>query len=197
MALASNGSHHSAAVSWVKLHAVTKKKTFKIGYGLRLNSQFGTDLYYITAPAKLTIEPKNIDTFFVKSPQNNAFNLSINLQYTLKEKIDFGFNIDALGAAFGKNISGKYISNQSALTGTEHSASPTKFNLLLVGDNDIGMLNSEFYLRYWFTNKLAIRGGASFLFTEYTTSSKLRLDNDRWRYKAMQGMLAISFSPFR
>jgi hypothetical protein len=197
LGLSSNGSHHAGALSWVKFHSIIKKRTFKIGYGARLNSQFGSDLNYITAPANLTGKLENIDTFFVSSPQNNSFNLSINLQYTIKNIFDIGFNIDAVGASFGSSVNGKYISNQSDMNNTKQTASPTKINLLLVGDNDIGMLNSEFYLRYWLTNKIAIRGGASFMFTEYTTTSKLRLNNNRWRHKAMQGLIGITFCPLR
>lgn len=197
LGLSSNGNHHVGAISWVKFHSITKKRAFKIGYGARLNSQFGSDLNYITAPANLTGKLENIDTFFVSSPQINSFNLSINLQYTIKNKFDIGFNIDAVGVSFGRNVNGKYISNQSNFNNTKQAASPTKINLLLVGDNDIGMLNSEFYFRYWLTNKIAIRGGASFMFTEYTTSNKLRLDNNRWRHKAMQGLIGFTFCPFR
>lgn len=197
LTLSSNGNHHATAISWVKFHTISKKGNFKIGYGVRINSQFGKDLTYITAPAKLTVKPENIDTFIVSSPQNNSINLSINLQYSFKNKLDLGFNIDALGASFGGKVNGKYVSHQSSNNGTTHSASPTSFNLLLVGDNDIGMLNSEFYFRYWFNKKFALKAGASFLFTEYTTSHKFRLDNNRWRHKAMQGLIGITFSPFR
>ena len=59
------------------------------------------------------------------------------------------------------------------------------------------MLNSELYFRYWFNQKWAIRAGATFLFTEYTTDKKLRLDNDRWRNKSLMGLVGITFSPFR
>ncbi len=62
--------------------------------------RWGKDLYYITAPAKLTskqtgpqvlfskIYTENVDTFYVPKAQNNFVNVSINLQYTIKEKFD-------------------------------------------------------------------------------------------------------------
>lgn len=209
LALGANANQYCAALSWVKFHSITQKKRFKIGYGVRFTTQGGKDLYYVTAPAILTSKQtgpqvlfsetyqENIDTFFVSKSQNNLLNISINLQYTIKEKFDIGFNIDAVGFTFGGKTTGKYIAYQSADNGTQQTASPTSLNLLLVSDNDIGALNSELYFRYWFNQKWAVKTGATFLFTEYTTNNKLRLDNDRWRNKALMGLVAITFSPFR
>lgn len=209
LALSTSGNQYSGALSWVKFHSITKKQRFKIGYGVRFTGQGGKDLYYTTAPAILTSKQtgpqvlfseifyENVDTFFVSKSQNNSLNISINLQYTIKEKFDIGFNIDAAGFSFGGKTTGKYIAYQSSETGSTQSAVPTSYNLLLVSDNDIGMLNSELYFRYWFNQKWAIRAGATFLFTEYTTDKKLRLDNDRWRNKSLMGLVGITFSPFR
>ncbi len=210
VALSSNGNQFSGALSWVHFNAITKKKRFKIGYGLRFTSQFGNNLNYVTAPAKITskqtgpqvlfskIYTENIDTFFVTSTQHNSLNISINLQYTFKQKLDVGFNIDAVGLSFGAKTDGKYISYQDNLKNkSTQSAKPTSLNALLVSDNDIGSLNSELYLRYWFNKHFAIKAGATFLFTEYTTSNKLRLDNNRWRNKALMGMIGITYTPFK
>lgn len=208
LAISSNINQHSLALSWVKYHPVTNKQRFKIGYGVRFTAQESKQLYYVTAPAILTskqtgpqvlfspIYYENVDTFYVSKSQNNLLNVSINLQYTIKKKIDIGFNIDVAGISFGSNTTGKYIAYQSLDNGTQQTASPTKYNLLLVSDNDIGGLNSELYIRYWINPKWAIKAGATFLFTEYTTNNKLRLDNNRWRNKALMGLLGISFSPF-
>jgi hypothetical protein len=209
LALSTSGNQSSGALSWVKFHSITKKKRFKIGYGIRFTSQVGKNLHYVTAPAIITskqtgpqvlfskIYYENVDTFFVSNAQNNLLNLSINLQYTIKGKFDIGFNIDAVGLSFGGKTTGKYIAYQSTDNGNIQTAAPTSYNLLLVSDNDIGGLNSELYFRYWFNQKWAVRAGASFLFTEYTTNAKLRLDNDRWRNKSLMGLVGITFSPFR
>jgi hypothetical protein len=209
LALSTSGNQNAGALSWVHFHSVTKNQKFKIGYGLRFTAQSGNKLYYTTAPAILTSKEtgpqvlfskiywENVDTFYVSHAQNNLLNISINLQYTLKNKLDIGFNIDAAGLSFGKKVNGKYISYQSSQSNSVHQASPTSANLLLVSDNDIGALNSELYARYWFKPKWAIKAGATFLFTEYTTHHKLRLDNDRWRNKVLMGMIGITYSPFR
>jgi len=52
-----------------------------------------------------------------------------------------------LGFSFGGKQTGSYINGNMGQTVT---AKPTSFNILLVGNNDQGSLNLEFYLRYFF-----------------------------------------------
>jgi len=201
----SAGGGFSGALSYNSLYGVGKSKRFKIGWGARLTSFSGKDLNYYTAPAKLTsgeIGPQviflenvltNIDTLKLTKAQTNALNLSIHLQYSLK-KIDVGFNIDAVGATFGGQQSGTFIakSTRSSLHNTVQTAKPTTLNALLISDNDWGSLNSELYGRYWVNDKIGIRAGASFQFSEYTTSKKLTFENDRFRNKALMPFIALS-----
>jgi hypothetical protein len=65
-------------------------------------------------------------------------------------------------------------------------------NALLISDNDRGSLNSELYGRYWLTDKIGLRAGASFQFTEYTTNRKLTFENDRFRNKILMPFAGIS-----
>ena len=209
LALSTNSTQQTGALSWVHLHSLTKKKRFKIGYGLRFTSQIGKDLTYTTAPAKLVAQQtgpqvlfskkylENVDTFNVANSNHNMLNVSINIQYTIKEKLDIGFNIDASGFTFGKKVNGAYQSYQDTKNVSSQPAQPTSLNALLVGENDNGSLNSELYLRYWLCEKWGVKAGITYLFTEYTTENKLRLDNDRWRNKSVLGMITISYSPFR
>jgi hypothetical protein len=192
------GNGFSTALSWTHFHKIGKKGKFQIGYGVRLSSLFGSDLEYITAPADLTSGgEKNLDTLKLSSTQLNALNLTINLQYAFTEKLEFGFNIDALGFTFGGEQKGMFTARSQGRTPSQEMAKPTSGNILLVGDNDRGSLNSQFYLRYWINPKWAIRGGVSYIFGEYTASRKLVLDNDRFRAKIFQPMIAITFSPYR
>jgi len=209
LSLASNANQQLGALSWVHFHSITKNKKFKIGYGIRFNAQQGKNLSYYTAPAILTSKQTgpqvlfsetyydNVDTFVVANSKNNSLNLSINLQYSFTNKFEIGFNIDAIGFAFGKKTNGKYVSFRDKTNAASQPAKPTKFNALLVSDNDIGMLNSELYARYWFNKNWAIKAGAAFLFTEYTTTNKLRLNNDRWRNKGLLPMIAVTYNPFK
>ncbi len=197
---------YSGSLSWYHLHPIGKKKQrFTVGYGVRLTSVFGKNQDHITAPATLTSKEQgpqvlfsktyneNLDTLTVKSLQANSVNISINLQYNLNSKFSFGANIDAVGFTFGKSVTGTYQSSISDADNTIQSASPTPFNLLLVSDNDYGTLNSEFYAKYNFNEKIGIRAGYEFLFTEYTTDQKLALDNDRYRAKYQMAFIAITY----
>jgi hypothetical protein len=201
----SAGGGFSGAASYNTLYGLGKSKRFKIGWGLRLTSFVGKNLEYYTAPARLTsgeIGPQiifkdnilsNIDTLQLGSSQTNALNLSINLEYSFK-KLALGFNIDALGLTFGGAQSGRFIaaSTRSSLHNSTQSSKPTTLNALLISDNDLGSLNSEIYGRYWLNDRIGLRAGASFQFTEYTTDRKLTFENDRFRNKILMPFVAVS-----
>ncbi len=201
------GSGFAPALSYNQYYG----KKFKYGFGLRFTSFTAGQTNVITAPAKLTagkeslaafFEPKKItsqlDTLSLTKVQSNSLNLSINLQYSITPKIDVGFNIDAIGLSFGGQQSGTFIAKQTDAQGKLNNnkiqtGSPTSFNLLLISDSDIGNLNSELYGRYWLNDKFGIRAGLGFQFVEYTTTQKLAFDNDRFRGKFLQPMIAVSY----
>jgi hypothetical protein len=197
----------STALAYQHLFKLGKKQKAQIGLGARFTSNFGNNLYYTTAPAKLTSGktgpgvffasdlPQNIDSVLFKKAQVNALNMSINLAYTIYKKITVGFNIDAIGFSFGSKQSGTYFANSGAATTT--AAKITGFNALLISDNDKGTLNSEFYALYKFDNKWGAKLGFQFLFTEYTTATEVQTTpkgqkNDRFRNKASGISLGIT-----
>ncbi len=194
----------SPSVYWIKQHAFGAKKRFRAGYGLRFTSYFGSKVPYQTAPAKYTsgqtgpqvlfVEniPGNIDTLQFHKSQVNSLNLSINLEYQVYKKFTLAFNIDAVGLTFGNDQSA-YHSSRSFSS----NARPTALNLLLVSDNDIGSLNSEFLVKYDVNKRFTLVGGFCFLFTEYTTDQKFKLGNDRFRNKSEMFTLGIMYTPFR
>lgn len=209
LAIAVGGRQFTVSPSWAHLHGIGQKGKFKIGYGVRFNSVFGSNQNFVTAPAKLTSGktglgvlfseniPANFDTLTLVKSQVNSLNAFINLQYSFTSKFELGFNIDVIGYSFGGQQGGTFSSNgvNSAAT-----AKPTGFNLLLTSDNDLGSLNSELYARYWLSEKWAIKGGFTFIFSEYTTTRELQTfpeANDRFRYKNLQGMLSVTFAPFK
>jgi hypothetical protein len=181
-----------------------KRKKFSIGIGGRITSYLGRNQYYETAPAKITSEAigplvifketiaANVDSFLIESPQVNSLNVFINLRYAFTDKLSVGFNIDALGFSFGGEKSGRYINGSEIQTST---AKPTGFNALLISDNDIGSLNSEFYGRYYFNENWALKAAAQFHFTEYTTETEVQQfpePNDRFRRKSLMFAIGIS-----
>jgi len=200
------------SLSWKQMYGVTANQKFKLGYGLRFNGYLSNDKDYITAPAYLTSGEKgpqvlfvenieeNIDTFSVHNSQHNSINAVIYIEYDFSEKWGVGFNIDAAGIAFGGSREGTMVSsNRPANTSAQVSAKPTPYNVLLISDNDIGMLNSELYATYNFNKKLSVNAGFTFLFTEYTTEQKIAYNdnNDRFRYKSLMGMLSVNYKPFK
>ncbi len=207
--VAFGSNQFSTALSYQHLWKIGKKQKWGVGGGLRLTNNFGNNLYYTTAPAKLTSGktgpsvlfadnlPQNIDSVLLKKLQVNALNLSINFTYTIYKKITLGFNIDAIGFSFGGKQNGLYLGNGG--TGAATTAKPTGFNILLVSDNDKGTVNSEFFAQYKFNNKWGAKLGFQFLFTEYTTDTKVQTTpdgqkNDRFRNKASGISIGVTHS---
>lgn len=195
--LGAGSSGFSTALSWSHLHRLGNKQRFHIGYGIRYTGIFGSNRSYTTAPAHLISGGEvNLDTLSIPAVQIHAINAAIHIQYAFSPKWEVGFNIDVAGLSLGASQQGRLQALSRGLPVSEEETRPTSPNLLLVGNNDIGNLNSEFYLRYWLSPRWAIRGGFTYIFTEYTTTRKVVPDNDRFRAKLQQPFLAISFSPF-
>ena len=186
-----------------------KKKKWEIGYGIRSTTFFGTKNEFITAPANLarttTIpfaivfageKEQNLDTLNVQRPFTNSINLSANFGYHLSSRLSVGFNIDVIGFTYGRTSSAVLTSN--GVTKTEIAAKPAPFNLLLTGDNDLGSLNSELFLKYKLNNKWGLKAVYQFLFVEYktTTIKQIAPDGtqvDRFRTKANLFGVGVSY----
>jgi hypothetical protein len=194
----------SLSLSCFHTRRLSTSKKFGIGLGVRLTSFLGANVYYVTAPAKLTSDGTsplvifkknnvdNMDSLLIKSPQINALNLAINLEYQVSTRLIAGFNIDVVGFSFGKKTKGNYI---NGFEGKNTEANPTPFNILLISDNDKGSLNSEFYLKYSINHRWGFKLAGQFLFTEYTTTTPVQTvpeENDRFRNKSL--MLSIGGS---
>ncbi len=209
LSLSTNFSQSAIAISTFHLHQLGKSKKFRLGYGIRYTGNFGSNSNFITAPAKFTsgntglgvifseILVNNLDTLSFAKHQVNSLNLAVYLGLQVSKKIGLEFNIDAVGFSFGSNQTAEYNTSKRAQSPNKNSkqaAKVTGFNALLTSDNDLGSLNSELLLRYQISNKLKLKFGATFVFTEFTTDNKLFLDNDRFRNKSLQPMLGLSYS---
>lgn len=214
-AIAIGNKSFSGSLGWSHLHGIGKKKQrLNVGYGVRYTSFVAANKYYTTAPSKYTSTTQSLGTIFSETIQENidtittatalthSLNLALYIQYTLSPKFDIGCNIDLFGLSFGPSkqfniISSVYDAGQAPV----QQGSPTTLNLLLTSDNDIGSLNSEFFVRYRLTPKISLRGGYAFFFSEYSTDKDLSFDdgrivNDRYRFKAPMGFVGVSFKPF-
>ncbi len=199
----------AAAVSWVYNWRMGKSRKFEAGLGIRSTVYYGTKKNYITAPARLSRsttfpfvivfagqETANWDTLTVQRPFTNALNMTGNLGYHLSDKLYAGVNIDLVGFTLGRTTSGILVSD--GVTRTESSAKPSAFNLLLTGDNDLGSLNSEFFLSYKISDRLGIKAVYQFLFSEYRTTNIYQTAPDgtqvtRFRNKANNFGAGISY----
>ncbi len=196
------GDKKNAAHLWGRYEfSIGKQKAIKIGGGLRFSHFNAYKGLYLTAPLSLTQvnyspDNPNIDTLRISETRHYFTNLYIILGYTFKEKLDLRFSIDLVGISFGSSVNAEHITNNKANISPKHTtltAKPTTLNLLLVSDNDIGSLNSEFTAGYWIKEKYLIFGGYSFLFSEYTTDKVIRNDNQRFRLKAHLVTLGIGY----
>jgi len=169
-----------------------KSKKMEVGLGGRFTSYFGSKQYYTSAPASLASEDNKIDSLHVQNAQMNALNVAVHLGYRFSPKFGAGFNIDAIGLSFGGRQSTTYLAKgESQLA----SATPSTWNTLLVGNNDHGTLNSEFFVRYFFKSDFAIKVAYQYLFNEYTTNEEIQQlpeANDRFRNKS--SMLSIGIT---
>ncbi|PCJ65698.1 MAG: hypothetical protein COA58_09845 [Bacteroidetes bacterium] len=167
---------------------------FKIGIALRLNTFVAKDKQFSTAPARLTsgvVGPQamfrpnileNIDTLNVPKIVTHSVNLAVFFEYAIDDNLGVGFDIDLLGFTLGGSQTVNLYEPLEGVSTT--TAKPTRFNLLLVSDNDIGTLNSELYGRYIFDNSdFYGKAGVSFYFSEITTDKALWLNNKRFRHK--------------
>lgn len=176
-----------------------------IGFGIRGTSQWSSDHGYKTAPALLTTgqegpqvifladKKDNIDDLRVGTSQVTSLNAMVQFLYQWSDNWGFGTNIDVIGGSFGKKQKAKYNPKKDdASFPDEVSARPTPFNLLLISENDRGSLNSEFYAIRNLGNGWGLKIAANFAFTEYTTTQKLRKNNDRFRRKSLLPSLGVT-----
>lgn len=170
--------------------------SFYVGAGVRFTSQWASGQTFKTAPASLTRgvdglgaifrteKEKNIDNLTLGNSQVSSLNIAAHIFFQWTTKLGFGANIDVIGASFGKLRKAKYNPREDDSSWpNEVSARPTPFNLLLGDDNDRGSINSEVYVHYSLKNQWALKFGVVHAFTEYTTTQKLRNNNDRFRKK--------------
>lgn len=161
-----------------------KKDRLFIGTGVRYTGYFGKDITLTSAPNELAIDLAKTDSLSASKPSIHALNIPINLGFMFSKKLIVGFTIDLVGFSFGPTGSPSFISNGKS---TKVDAKPTPVNVLLVGNNDRGSLNSMFYGKYKITDRLGLKLGYQYLFNELTTSTKIQtqpIANDRFRVKS-------------
>lgn len=192
LGISTNLKQHAVSASLFHVHYLGNNKKFGVGYGVRYTGNFGSNSNFLTAPAKLTKSVNNMDTISFRQHAINSINIALYLQYLVFKKLAIEFNIDAVGFSFGPDQIANYNSNKRTNQTDRQVASVSGFNALLVDDNDIGSINSEFLIRYQFSSRVSLKAGMSYIYTEYTTNNKLFADNNRFRNKSVQGTLGLN-----
>lgn len=175
-----------------------QSKRLTLGIGMRLNGFSANNQFFVTAPAKISkgeagpgalfkkTIPANMDSVQFGSVSLYAINFMVNIGYSFSDRFSAGFNIDLVGISLGKQKPGTYINGNSpdGITSKPVEGAPTGFNLLLIAENDIGSLNSEFFVAYRLSDHWSIKAGVQHLFMEYSTTTKVQQlpePNDRFR----------------
>jgi hypothetical protein len=149
---------------------------FNLGWGVR------TSAYY--TGAKTLLPPNSIaggDSLKFGKLTSNS--LSVLAGITLRfGKFDIGANTDLFGIAFGLKRKGYYVTNSfpqgedSEYYNALVPSSPNFFNLVpLAMDKNSGQ--SEVFLRYWFTPRVAVKLGYIHGRQTYKTEVKLANQN--------------------
>jgi hypothetical protein len=176
---------------------VLKNRKLLLGGGLRLSYISTNSVLYTTAAAKYTGDNKTIDSLWFGAGSHGTANIFVNIGYTIIPKLQVGFNIEALGASFGGKRTGSFADSGAVLT-VVHPAKPTAANVLLVGDNDLGSLVSNFYVQYKVLPNFSARIGSGYQFSEYTTQANSQVIsagvyNNRFRNKAQGFTFGVQY----
>ena len=190
---------------------VDRRGLFQVGWGGSASHFRGKELDFTTAPSQLTkgktgfsalnapLILRQIDTLQMRAGIT-SFNFNVSAQISLFERLDIGANVDILGFSLGNRRAGYYLGSRGYnkadslnLHQTYQQARPARLNLLWLGDNKRGNLNTEIYARIHFTQRIGLK--ISYLFTtnEYRTDQPLVDDNRRFRFRSQMIFVGLTF----
>lgn len=162
-----------------------------VGLGPRLSAYVDTGtVRYPNGDARLLAAGAH-DALEVRRPATYAVNAMLAVSLRLVAGLEVGANIDLVGIGFGPGVVGAYAGSDPAHLGPQF-ASPTTFNLLLLGTHDRGQLDSELFVAWWWRG-WGVRAGVSHMSTEYTTDRKLDGGNDRFRASATRFFVGAGY----
>lgn len=192
LSISAGDAQFTPALEWGHLYGLGEKKKFQIGYGVRYSLNFGSDQIFTPAPPDLVTDEAVDDELTVDQTQISSLNAVIRLRYNISSKLYAGFNIDAIGFSMGGEQDATLTSSELN-EAVNTTVTPTSANILLVGANDFGSLQSHFLVGYHINEKWGLQGGFSYTFTEYTTDGELVRDNDRFRRQTGMGFLKLTY----
>ncbi len=205
----SSGQLYTAAVAYQRIYDVGLIGGLRLGWIARATHASKDNSVYETAPANIrrgksdwlsgltaSEVSKNIDDLKVENTQATFAGIGYVLEYQATQSFCFGHSLDVFGFTYGPDSEATYTPNPergSSTPVTRTRAKPTSRNILLLGDNDIGSLNSDFYVSYRITKDYSIRAGLAYTFVEYKTEQKFDFGNDRFRFKSSGLLVAVKY----
>ncbi|GAB4022177.1 hypothetical protein GCM10028808_69210 [Spirosoma migulaei] len=224
--MAYSTGHYNPSLTYFQLLTIGERKLFSLGWTMRLGAFYGDNLNYYTAPARLTrgktgfgalgapLLVNNIDTVRYDYVSMTSLNVGIRAQINLG-RVVLGASADLVGLTIGKSRTGRYKSStgQYALRSASgqdsinvyfqgnnvfQQTSPSHFNVRLLGDNDIGTIATEVYVRIRLNQRVGVKLGYQWLTTETTAANRnVIADNKRFRHRAGMAYLALTFPIFQ
>lgn len=191
VALGAGDGSFLGSLSYQFTKALGKNDQWRLSYGLRFTLFSGKkDMEFYSAPIDYYLIEENTDTLQVTSPGQSNLALYIGASYVIKNKLELGFNIDALGYTFGRETEATFLGNNQKLTTTVNPNQPTA---LLVGANDRGMIKAEFFVGYHVNDHWSARLGFNNNFVEYKTETELQKGNTRFRGDPTAPFVAVRY----
>ncbi len=220
-----NPTVYNPSVAYYQLINIGERKLFSVGWTARLGAFYGDNINYYTAPARLTrgktgfsalsapLINRNIDTVRFDYVTMTSLNVGIRAQVNLG-RVELGASADLLGLTLGRRRTGSYKSSTGRFnvdssaagpattkrfTGADvlQRAYPSRFNLRLLGDNDLGTLSTEVYARVRVNQRFAVKAGYQWLTTSVTVQNRdIVADNNRFRNRTGVAYVAVTFPIF-
>lgn len=156
---------HIASVDAYRVWPVGLKGRLMAGGGVRYNYQGGN------SPVTLDlVEAEGQPEVTVSGLVVHNLALFAEASYRISDRLEGGFNIELVGVTLGPE-------QTVALEGAPRTVEPEPVALLLVGENDLGTLNSEFFAAYRVSERLWLRANLSYVVNNYltTTGEEVRL----------------------
>jgi hypothetical protein len=207
--VASKTGYFSPSLTYYELTNILKTDHLLVGWTGRLSTAGGDNLSYYTAPRRLTRVP-TIDTVQFNRLSQTSLNVGLRAEFNLG-RVQIGGSTDLLGLTFlGRSRTGLVYSSTGGFNGQDslgqnvqkpfqgadayQQATPTRFNLRLLGDNDRGMLTTEVYVRVYFLSRVALKLGYQWLTTEISlANTDVVTNNARFRNRTGLPYAALTF----
>jgi hypothetical protein len=183
-------SRYSGAISWNHLYEWVPRVSAGLGARFATFRGAGSNRY-TTAPKEL-IDAGRVHDLDVDGPLTYSLNLQIIGTLRLVGGLELGADIDLVGFAFGPDRDAISRSPTPAFAGPLRAHVAT-FDAFLFGARDRGQLDSELFLAWWASDRIALRLGVSHFVTEYRTERSLDDGNDRFRQSRTLPFVAFAW----